>query len=415
MTLLASKEANKHILVNKKLINVRLKKYFPYVPNPELYNYDILYYEAIFCKHPSCLRSSGTHLKKVGKTKYMTNCTAKGKIVVLNGDTKTAIIYAKGQHDHSFFPAIDPRRITPDQRTTVIDTYERYKPKIKTVAHSTGLERTQVNGLIQRLKMSKQKSSDPFLSFKLMLAELEKKDNVCAILPEGMTFENMSESNFAVLFVYDELIRIGIQDGFARVAVGFDSVFKTTSFYAPINIIATVNKEFRGILLGISVAFDNSSLTLQRMLKSFVDHVRCKHGIVLRPTWMIDAAKANISALKQLKWTYCLCRYHVSERWKKHMRGLSSDVQTEIAKHLVYMGLANDEETYSNYYLKFLEYCSQTNDGTRRFLGYFNQKFHNCHETWTAQNRELCMNSLGNTNNVCEIQVKLFEEGHTEN
>ncbi|MNE85805.1 hypothetical protein D3C80_1828450 [compost metagenome] len=54
--------------------------------------------------------------------------------------------------------------------------------------------------------MSKQKSSDLFLSFKLMLAELEKKDNVCVILPEGMTFENMSESNFAVLFVYDELI-----------------------------------------------------------------------------------------------------------------------------------------------------------------------------------------------------------------
>lgn len=45
-----------------------------------------------------------------------------------------------------------------------------------------------------------------------------------------------------------------------------------------------------------------------------------------------------------------------------------------------------------------------------QFLSYFNQKFHNTHEAWTAEKKVLFMNSIGNTNNVCEIQVKLLEE-----
>lgn len=133
----SSKSANKAILAknNNKLINVRLKKCFPYIRNAENTKDDPLYYEVIFCKHPSCLKSQGPNKKKISQTKFSTNRTAKGKIVVLNGDLQNALIYAKGS---SFYLAIDPKRITPDQKTEVIHSYTNYKTTPKLIAKSVG-------------------------------------------------------------------------------------------------------------------------------------------------------------------------------------------------------------------------------------------------------------------------------------
>ena len=69
------------------------------------------------------MKSKGKNYKKVGKTVYLTNCSAKGKIVILNGDLEHALIFAKGQHDTSFIPSLDPQIITPEQRREVVDAF----------------------------------------------------------------------------------------------------------------------------------------------------------------------------------------------------------------------------------------------------------------------------------------------------
>ena len=135
----------------------------------------------------------------------MTNCSAKGKIVVENGDISTAKIYGKGQHDASFFPAIDPHIIRPDQKLQVVEAYTKYKPRPKTIANQTGLSRRQVNGIFQRLKKTTEQSDNPFESFKLILQQM--KDSDCTVLlPIGLSYESLIPQNFIVLFVKEELI-----------------------------------------------------------------------------------------------------------------------------------------------------------------------------------------------------------------
>ena len=124
---------------------------------------------------------------------------------------------------------------------------------------------------------------------------------------------------------------------------------------------------------------------------------------------MTDAASTNISALESLDLTFALCRFHVSERWKKHLRGIPSKQQEVVARSLVLMGVAKNEHTYLKEFESFSDYCQQ-NKETHAFFRYFKQKFHRCHKAWTAERSLLFMNSIGNTNNVTENQIRLLEQ-----
>lgn len=95
-------------------------------------------------------------------------------------------IFAKGQHDASFFPAIDPRRINPDQKVQVLEAY-KYKPRPKSLAEEVGLQRKQVTGILGRLKKLIQKNDDPFESFKANIKHLNSQDGMKVILPDGLS------------------------------------------------------------------------------------------------------------------------------------------------------------------------------------------------------------------------------------
>lgn len=233
------------------------------------------------------MESKGQHFKKIGRSKFNTNCSAKGKIVVYNDDVTQAFIYAKGKHDSSFVPSFDPRRITPEKRLQVVEAYHNFKPSVKRIARTIELERKQVSSIIQYEKKSKQMAADPFLSFKLRLAKLHKNNDIVVLVPKGMTLLGIKETDYVVLILNQKLLDIGLK-GKGRIVQGIDTVYKITSFHAPIN--------FKGVIQAITIAHDNTHKTLMQILDTFIQHIRAKHPDFNRQC-MIDAAKANLSVM----------------------------------------------------------------------------------------------------------------------
>lgn len=96
------------------------------------------------------------------------------------------------------------------------------------------------------------------------------------LVPSGMTLMDMNETNYVVLVLNEKLVDIGLNRGKGKLIQGIDSVFKITSFHSPINVIATIDDNFKGDILAISIAHDNSHQTLMQILDTFLQYNKRK-------------------------------------------------------------------------------------------------------------------------------------------
>lgn len=134
-----------------------------------------------------------------------------------------------------------------------------------------------VRNFMDHENRKKRLSKDHFQACKMELQELIKKSSdLHVIVPQG-SIESMMMNSFSVLLVSKSLISFAVENGRIFEVIGHDAVYKVTEQGIPINLYTTVTKkDFRGIILGYSIASDNNASVLKELIRSFLLYLREK-------------------------------------------------------------------------------------------------------------------------------------------
>lgn len=137
------------------------------------------------------------------------------------------------------------------------------------------------------------------------LQELMKNSSdLHVIIPQG-SVDSMEMNRFSVLLLSKSLLSFAVEKGRIIEVIGHDGVYKVTEQGVPINLYTTVtHKEFRGIVLGYSIASQNCS-TIKALIQSFLLYLQETYPIQYqRPMFSVDEEESQINALLQLQFMY---------------------------------------------------------------------------------------------------------------
>lgn len=341
-------------------------------------------------------------------------CTAKWMWQMPYKENPNVVIRCFGSHGNLWRPAPSLLRgLSVEQKLNALEQKSTYRNSTCHIATAFNVSSKQVQNFLDHQNRKKWLHEDHFEAFKLTLNRLNQKDEEFKVLFPTNSLELCSINNFAVLILSKNLIRYAVQNGKIFEIIGHDGVYKLSEQKVPINLYTTVTaKNFRGILLGISIASDNSQKTLEALIKCFLLYLRAEYPREYsQPHFSVDEELSQINALKSLKMRFNICRFHLVRSWKKHiLKKVDLQYRGDIAAALLRLLATKNMEEYDEEYEHFksvaLECCPV-------FLDYYNEYHHHLAEYWNLSDRCLRNNSLGSTNNITESAIRLLEKDVT--
>lgn len=267
-----------------------------------------------------------------------------------------------------------------------------------------------VSNFVQHHQRSKRLATNHFEAFKLRLTALKEQDDLHIVTP-NKTIEELTEKNFSVLILSKHMIELAVEKGRIFEIVGHDGVYKLTDAGVPVNLYCTITKkDFRGIVLGCSIAYRNNSETLKELLKAFLLYLSTTYPLKYqKPLFSIDEEQSQINALLELDLEFSLCRFHLKRVWRKHLvKKVPNGCRGKIALCLLRLLSSKNNDEYMKEYESLCNICG---DSGQHFLEYYNQEHHKYSKFWNSSARCLRSNSLGSTNNVTETAVRLLQKG----
>lgn len=392
-----SLQANQIILKNNsyKWPNPLTTGKFEYVLPQQHGRSKVAMFEIFECSHPLCSLQG--------------DCTAQWKWEIRFGSSQ-AHIYCKGKHTLSWKPTdLLKRGLSVTQKKEVLNHKQNYPTTCGQIALAMKVNSRVVTNFVQHFQRSKRLAEDHFEAFKLRLQELKEQEDMYIVTP-NKTIDDLTEQNFSVLILSKNLVDYAVEKGLIFDIIGHDGVYKLTDRGVPVNIYCTVTKkDFRGIVLGCSIAARNNAETLVSLFRSFLLYLSSTYPLKYRqPKFSIDEEQSQINALITLKQDFSLCRFHLKRAWRKHLvKKVPNSSRGKIATCLLRLLSTRNHDEYEKEYDAL---CTACGESGQHFLDYYNEVHHQYSKYWNSSDRSLRSNSLGSTNNVTETAIRLLEK-----